>query len=54
MEGGRGGFGFAKSRSYLISLFSKNDDEEGRGVKKLKILKTSFMIGPFSKSDKLS
>ena len=40
-----GGEGFAKRWSYLISLFSKSDDEGGRGVKNLKKLMTSFMNG---------
>ena len=31
----------------LISLFSKSDDEGGRGVKNFKKLLTSFMNGPY-------
>ena len=48
-----GGGGFAKRRSHLISLFSKSDDEEGRGVKNLKKMMTSFMNGPLYVFSKL-
>ena len=45
-QGERGGF--AKRWSYLISLFSKSDDEGGGRVKNLKKLMTSFMNGPYN------
>ena len=40
----RGGGGFAKIWSYLISLFSKNDDKGGRGQKSQKIDDVFFGI----------
>ena len=43
----QGGGGLPKyDLTYLISLFSKSDDDVGRGVKNFEKLMTSFINGP--------
>ena len=49
----RGGGGFAKRWSYLISLFSKNDDEGGRGDKKSQKIDDVFYERPLLQFPKL-